>query len=149
VPKDLELHLVLDNYATHKTPAIKDWLVQHPRFHLDFTPTSSLWLNLVERWFAELTNPEAPPLSSPQRHRAGDRYPQVDQRVEQGPEAIHLDQIRRRDPGNPRCLLPTHHRLKTLAVGSIMRHFFHFHTAKPTSCAARPLSCSSSPPGTR
>jgi transposase len=56
VPKDLDLHLVLDNYATHKTPAIKEWLLKHPRFHLHFTPTSSSWLNLVERWFAELTN---------------------------------------------------------------------------------------------
>ena len=56
VPKSLELHLVLDNYATHKTPAIKDWLLKHPRFHLHFTPTSSSWMNLVERWFAELTN---------------------------------------------------------------------------------------------
>jgi len=56
VPKDLDLHLVLDNYATHKTPVIKDWLLKHPRFHLHFTPTSSSWLNLVERWFAELTN---------------------------------------------------------------------------------------------
>jgi transposase len=56
VPKDLDLHLVLDNYATHKTPAVKAWLLKHPRFHLHFTPTSSSWLNLVERWFAELTN---------------------------------------------------------------------------------------------
>jgi transposase len=56
VPKDLDLHLVLDNYATHKTPAIHQWLLKHPRFHLHFTPTSSSWLNLVERWFAELTN---------------------------------------------------------------------------------------------
>ena len=56
VPKDLELHLVLDNYATHKTPAIHQWLLKHPRFHLHFTPTSSSWMNLVERWFAELTN---------------------------------------------------------------------------------------------
>jgi transposase len=56
VPKDLDLHLVLDNYATHKTPAIKGWLLKHPRFRLHFTPTSSSWLNLVERWFAELTN---------------------------------------------------------------------------------------------
>jgi transposase len=56
VPKDLELHLVLDNYATHKTPAIHQWLLKHPRFHLHFTPTSSSWVNLVERWFAELTN---------------------------------------------------------------------------------------------
>ncbi len=56
VPKDLDLHLVLDNYATHKTPAIKEWLLKHPRFHLHFTPASSSWLNLVERWFAELTS---------------------------------------------------------------------------------------------
>ena len=56
VPQDLDLHLVLDNYATHKTPEIQKWLLRHPRFRLHFTPTSSSWLNLVERWFAELTN---------------------------------------------------------------------------------------------
>ena len=56
VPNGLDLHLVLDNYARHKTPAIHQWLIKHPRFHLHFTPTSSSWLNLVERWFAELTN---------------------------------------------------------------------------------------------
>jgi transposase len=55
VPKELDLHLVLDNYATHKTPEIHKWLLRHPRFRLHFTPTSSSWLNLVERWFAELT----------------------------------------------------------------------------------------------
>nr|WP_322621185.1 transposase [Streptomyces acidicola] len=49
-------HLVLDNYATHKSPAIKTWLLAHPRFHLHFTPTGSSWLNLVGRWFAELMN---------------------------------------------------------------------------------------------
>jgi len=54
VPDDLEVHLVLDNASTHKTPAIKRWLAAHPRFVLHFTPTSSSWLNLVERWFAEL-----------------------------------------------------------------------------------------------
>lgn len=54
-PNDLELHLVLDNYATHKTPAVKAWLLKHPRVVLHFTPTSASWLNLVERWFAELT----------------------------------------------------------------------------------------------
>ncbi len=56
VPAGLEVHLVLDNYATHKTPAIKTWLLAHPRFHLHSTPTGSSWLDLVERWFAELTN---------------------------------------------------------------------------------------------
>lgn len=55
-PADLDLHLVLDNYATHKTPAVKRWLAQHPRFHVHFTPTSGSWLNQVERWFASLTD---------------------------------------------------------------------------------------------
>ena len=55
VPADLDVHLVLDNASTHKTPLIKRWLLAHPRFKLHFTPTSSSWLNLVERWFAELT----------------------------------------------------------------------------------------------
>ena len=56
VPDGLDVHVVLDNSSTHKTPAINTWLLRHPRFHFHFTPTSSSWLNLVERWFAELTN---------------------------------------------------------------------------------------------
>jgi transposase len=55
VPPDLDVHLVLDNYATHKTPLIHRWLLKHPRFQLHFTPTSSSWLNQVERWFSNLT----------------------------------------------------------------------------------------------
>jgi transposase len=55
VPDDLDVHVVVDNSSTHKTPAIQRWLVRHPRFTLHFTPTYSSWLNLVERWFAELT----------------------------------------------------------------------------------------------
>jgi transposase len=55
VPDDLAVHVVLDNSSTHKTPAIQKWLIAHPRFVVHFTPTSSSWLNLVERWFAELT----------------------------------------------------------------------------------------------
>ena len=55
VPAHLDVHVVLDNSATHKTPSIQRWLVRHPRFTLHFTPTYSSWLNLVERWFAELT----------------------------------------------------------------------------------------------
>jgi transposase len=56
VPEELDIHLICDNYATHKTPAVKRWLERHPRFHLHFVPTSTSWLNMVERWFAELTN---------------------------------------------------------------------------------------------
>ncbi len=55
-PKGLQVHLICDNYATHKHPAVKAWLAKHPRFHMHFTPTSSSWLNLVERWFRELTD---------------------------------------------------------------------------------------------
>lgn len=55
VKKHLDVHLVLDNYGTHKTADVKAWLTKHPRFHLHFTPTSASWLNLVERFFAEIT----------------------------------------------------------------------------------------------
>jgi transposase len=56
VPGALEVHLVLDNYGTHKTPLIKRWLLRHPRFHMHFTPTGASWINQVERFFADLTN---------------------------------------------------------------------------------------------
>lgn len=55
VPSNLDVHLILDNLSTHKTPAIKRWFARRPRFHLHFTPTSASWINLVERWFALLT----------------------------------------------------------------------------------------------
>ena len=55
VPEDLDIHLVLDNYGTHKTAMIHDWLAGQPRFHLHFTPTSASWINQVERWFAAIT----------------------------------------------------------------------------------------------
>lgn len=56
VPKGLQIHLILDNYSTHKHENVKQWLAKHPRFHLHFTPTSSSWLNLIERWFGKLTD---------------------------------------------------------------------------------------------
>lgn len=55
-PADLDLHLIADNYSTHKHPKVKAWLTRHPRFHMHFIPTSSSWLNLVERWFREITD---------------------------------------------------------------------------------------------
>ena len=55
MPADLDVHLILDNLSTHKAPLVKRWLAKRPRYHLHFTPTSSSWLNLVERFFAELT----------------------------------------------------------------------------------------------
>ena len=56
VPRALDVHLVMDNYSTHKTVAINNWLVRDPRFQVHFTPTSASWLNQVERWFATLTD---------------------------------------------------------------------------------------------
>jgi transposase len=56
VPKRLDVHLIMDNYGTHKTALIRNWLAKRPRVHVHFTPTYGSWLNLVERWFAELTN---------------------------------------------------------------------------------------------
>ena len=56
VPRGLQVHVILDNYATHSHPDVEAWLAKHPRFHLHSTPTSSSWLNLVERWFRDLTD---------------------------------------------------------------------------------------------
>src|SRR4030088_1912255 len=56
VPAHLQIHLICDNYGTHKTPAIRTWLERHPRFHMHFTPTGSSWINQVERWFGFLTD---------------------------------------------------------------------------------------------
>ena len=55
-PPDHDLHLIIDNYATHKHPVVQRWLARHPRFHIHFTPTSSSWLNMVERFFRDLTH---------------------------------------------------------------------------------------------
>jgi transposase len=55
-PPDLDLHVIVANYATHKHPKVKSWLKRHPRFHMHFIPTSSSWLNLIERWFREITD---------------------------------------------------------------------------------------------
>jgi transposase len=107
VPKELDLHLILDNYATHKTPEVKRWLLRHPRFHLHVTPTSSSWLNLVERWFAELTRRKL----RRSAHRSVTELEadprQLDQRLEQEPQTIHLDQDRRRDLRDHRRILQT------------------------------------------
>ena len=55
MPPDLDIHIVMDNYSTHKTKAVRDWFARRPRWHVHFTPTSASWLNQVERFFADLT----------------------------------------------------------------------------------------------
>ena len=94
VPDHLDIHLVCDNYGTHKTPAVQNWLANHPRFHMHYTPTYSSWINQVERWFAELTRqligrgdhrsvqaleatsaPGSPPGTTTRNHSSGPRPP--------------------------------------------------------------------------
>jgi transposase len=101
VPTELDVHLVLDNSSTHKTAAIRDWLSAHPRFVLHFTPTSSSWLNLVERWFAELTNKKLRRAT----HRSVRDHPRLDRHLEREPPPLHLDQNRRPNPRLDRHLL--------------------------------------------
>ena len=95
VPEGLDVHIVMDNYATHKTPKIKAWLARRPHYHVHFTPTSASWINQVERWFAELTR---------KRLRRGVhtsvRQLQADSRVyidrhNQNPKLLQMDQVRR------------------------------------------------------
>jgi hypothetical protein len=96
-PKRLDLHLIVDNYRTHKHP-VNEWLQAHPRFHLHFTPTSSSWLNLVERYFAEITRKRIRRGTFRKRQRAhlGDqRLRPPDQR---GSEAVRVGREGKRHP---------------------------------------------------
>ena len=95
VKRHLEIHLVLDNYGTHKTPEVKRWLAKHRRFHLHFTPTSASWLNLVERFFAEITTKAHPPWHLQERGRAGGGDPRLSRPPQRRSQALRLDQERR------------------------------------------------------
>ena len=121
VPAHLDVHVVLDNSSTHKTPSIQRWLLRHPRFTLHFTPTYSSWLNLVERWFAELTTKWIKRSAPPLRPRPRRLDPHLDHQLERQPQAIRLAQERRRDPRQPRRLLPANQRLRSLAAPASRR----------------------------
>jgi transposase len=93
-PPDLDLHLIADNYAAHKTEAVKRWLARHPRFHMHFTPTSASWLNAAETLFAAQQAPaEARRLPLGPRTESG--HPRVHRRPQRRPQAVHLDRSRR------------------------------------------------------
>jgi len=105
VPKDLQIHLILDNYATHKHEEVRKWLDKHPRFHLHFTPTSSSWLNLVERWFRELTDKA---LRRGVFHSVPDLVPlsrNTSTRPQQRPQTLRVDRHRRVHPRQSRTRL--------------------------------------------
>ena len=93
-----EIHLVLDNYATHKTPAVKRWFLRHPEYHLHFTPTSGSWLNQVERFFAEITEKRirrgAFRSVAALERAIGDYL----ERAQREPQAVRVDRRRRPDP---------------------------------------------------
>jgi len=123
VPAGVEVHLILDNYATHKHPNVRAWLAKHPRYHLHFTPTSSSWLNLVERWFRELAHRQSALSRSLPLGARSDRVhrglPECSQRR---PQTIRLDRHRRGHPrqSRPRPRRPTssHSKLRhTTSVG--------------------------------
>ena len=84
VPADLDVHLILDNYGTHKTPLIWRWLARRPRFYVHFTPTYGSWLNLVERWFAELTTKQL-------RRGAHRSVAELEQAIREFIDAHHAD----------------------------------------------------------
>ena len=83
-PADRDLHLILDNYAHTQHPKVQKWLAKHPRFHLHFTPTSASWLNMVERFFRELTVKSAPARCLPQRAGTGPRLGAIHRSTQQG-----------------------------------------------------------------
>ena len=116
VPADLDVHLVCDNYGTHKTPDDQDLAGPPPRFHMHFTPTGSSWINQVERWFGYLTDQliRRGVHNSVQALEADIRAWIDDWNAQ--PQAVRLDQDRRRDPRIPRTILSTNLRRRTLAA---------------------------------
>ena len=101
-PPDLDLHLIVDNYATHKHARVQGWLAKHPRFHIHFIPTSSSWLNLVESFFAKITSQDDPPRNLPLRRRPHRRHRCLHRPSQRGPETLRLDRLCRQHPGQGR-----------------------------------------------
>ena len=121
-PAELDLHLVLDNASTHKSPIIQRWLLRHPRVHLHFTPTSASWINLVECWFS--LGPHGPASQAwavSLDPRIAERHPCLRGYQQRESEAIRLDQNCRPDPSVRRRVLRTNFKLsplvQTLAFG--------------------------------
>lgn len=104
-PPEVDVHLILDDAAIHKTPLVHRWLAKRPRFRVPFTPTSASWLNLVACWFS-LLRAAAPPWPLPQHLRTGAGDHGLPRRDQRRAEPVRLDEHGRRDP-RLRCrLLP-------------------------------------------
>ncbi len=122
-PAELDVHLILDNYSTHRSPRIRRWLARHPRFHLHFTPTYSSWLNLVERWFAELTTKQLR-RAVHRGPRAGDS--RVPRPVQRPRSPVRMDEDGRRDPRE-------HRPVRAADAHSARRIMFHEPLIQDTS----------------
>ena len=112
VPSDVDVHLVMDNYATHKAPTVRNWLVKRPHWHVHHTPTSASWLNQVERFFALLTDRQ---LRRGAHRSLASLHDAITAFIDQhnaDPKAVPLDQIGRRHPRQHRALLPPRQRPK-------------------------------------
>ena len=118
VPDDLDVHLVMDNYATHKTPAVQRWLARHPRWHVHFTPTGASWLNQVERFFALLTEKTTAPRYPSFDAGTRTRHPPLHRHRQRRPATLPLDQVRRRHPRHHQTLLPAHPRYRPTSDGN-------------------------------
>ena len=105
VPADLDVHVILDNLSTHKTPTVHKWLLRHRRFHFHFTPTYGSWMNLVERWFSALTTKK---LQRSAHRSVKELAADINAWAEnwnENPTPVRLAQDRRPDPRTPRRLL--------------------------------------------
>ena len=126
VQKHLDVHLVLDNYGTHKTPEVKAWLAKHPRFKLHFTPTSASWLNLVERFFAEITTKRIRRGTFSERRRARGGDPRLPRPPQRRSQALRVDQDRRRHPRqgapSPRRARSRQGRVPSVRLGTLASH---------------------------
>ena len=91
----LDIHLVLDNYGTHKHPEVKKWLATRPRYHVHFTPTSSSWLNQIERWFAEIMRKRIRRGNIPQRSRLDQGHPRLHPGLQQKPAPLPMGHHRK------------------------------------------------------
>ena len=106
VPAGLDVHVILDNLSTHKTPKVHSWLLRHRRFHFHFTPTYGSWMNLV--WVNRVDDQETETFRSPQRQRTRHRHPNMGSQLEREPDPVRVAQDRRLDPRTPRRLLQHH-----------------------------------------
>lgn len=106
VPAGLDVHIIRDNYATHKTPRIKAWLPRRPHYHVHFTPISASWINRVERWFAELTRKQIQRGVHTSVRQLEGRHPYLHRPAQPKPEALQMDQVRRSDFCFRQTLLP-------------------------------------------